>query len=191
MWTSHLLWCPGNNHENIHKNHTTTRRLQYIAPKKPARLRRNRQLLPLVQPGSPSMVFISVCIFWTKRDRNPRILGGISGLNEILFCQTRKNLHETNWIDYMKNDILSYAKYGLPTWVKSVRFSPASHEFLLLPNLGPILEGHLSRKKNAGQTNRQSSVMSTSNGCAEVEPRGCPVATEYIMATVNLTPPPN
>lgn len=127
----HLSWCPGNNHEN-HPQEPH----HYPATPIHRRLRRNRQLLPLVQPTrkknnvdlnqplsrevppiqAPKRrhgVYQGAYFLNEKRSKS-EILGGISGFNEILFCQT-PNLHETNWIDYMKDDILSYAKYGLPT----------------------------------------------------------------------------
>lgn len=117
--------------KTIHKNHTTTRRLQYIAAcagivsccpwfnrlgkKNNVDLNQplSREVPPIQAPKRRHGVYQGAYFLNEKRSKS-EILGGISGFNEILFCQT-PNLHETNWIDYMKDDILSYAKYGLPT----------------------------------------------------------------------------
>lgn len=165
----HLSWCPGNNHEN-HPQEPH----HYPATPIHRRLRRNRQLLPLVQPtrkkkttwtstnpfpgkSLPSkpqkgaMVFIRVRIFWTKRDRNPRFWGEFQVLMKSYFAKLQIYMKQTGLITW-KTTSCRMPNMGSPHDFQYVA-TPASHEFLLLPNP----RGHLSRKKNAGQTKRQNS----------------------------------
>lgn len=97
----------------------------------------------------------SVYFCWTKRDRNPRFWGEFRVLMKSYFAKLQIYMKQTGLITW-KTTSCRMPNMGSPHDFQYVA-TPASHEFLLLPNP----RGHLSRKKmRAKQSGKTRGLLS-------------------------------